>query len=380
MWTVRLEGGPCRARHAAVAINDEVYSFGGFCTDELYSTRQPIDVHVLNTGTLRWTLIPCQSNLECVPFQRYGHSVVACGDYAYLWGGRNEDGACNILYRFDTVSMTWSRPRTTGEVPSAREGHSATVVGSRMYVFGGFEEEDADRTSQDVHVLDLDSLHWRRLATRGAPPHWRGLHSSVAIGARVYVWGGRRRSDEGTARDEVYPDRLAYLDTTSALWVHPVTRGNPPPRRDGHAAFVYNGEMYLFGGFNSLWLTFFEDLHKYNPESSQWSPVTPLRKGPSARRGHCCCVVGDRLFLFGGTSPVSSKGSILERMRESLEGTQFIDHTDLHVLDFAPSLKTLCLLVFIDSHQDVNRLPEENKWEISCMTKRNTVSSPHLCS
>ncbi|KAH8028625.1 hypothetical protein HPB51_017843 [Rhipicephalus microplus] len=50
MWTVRLEGGPRRVNHAAVAINGKVYSFGGYCTGEDYNTRKPIDVHVLNTG------------------------------------------------------------------------------------------------------------------------------------------------------------------------------------------------------------------------------------------------------------------------------------------------------------------------------------------
>ena len=40
------------------------------------------------------------------PYQRYGHTAVAHDDCAYIWGGRNDkDGACNVLYRFDTGAL-----------------------------------------------------------------------------------------------------------------------------------------------------------------------------------------------------------------------------------------------------------------------------------
>ncbi|XP_077523931.1 kelch domain-containing protein 3-like [Amblyomma americanum] len=359
MWTARVEGGPCCTNHAAVAVNDEIYLFGGYCVDEVNTMRRPMDVHVLNTASLRWTQIPVQRNLESVPFQRSGHTVVAYGEYAYLWGGRNEDGACNILYRFDTASVTWLRPRTLGETPAAREGHSACVVGSRMYVFGGVEEDDV-RLSQDVHVLDLDTMKWHLLVTRGASPEWRSFHSAVAIGHCIYVWGGRRGSDAAPAHlpdDFAYSDRLAYLDTAKGVWVHPVTRGSTPLARCSHSSFVHNGEMYVFGGYNGLLATFFGDMHKYNPERSQWSQVKLLRKGPCPRRGHCCSMVGDRMFLFGGTS----QQNILDRSREASDNGSLEDHPDLHVLEFAPSLRTLCLLVMIDFRLDISKLPEENR-------------------
>lgn len=39
---------------------------------------------------------------KCIPFQRYGHTVVAQGSKIYLWGGRNDTQVCNTLYCFDT--------------------------------------------------------------------------------------------------------------------------------------------------------------------------------------------------------------------------------------------------------------------------------------
>ncbi|XP_037499359.1 kelch domain-containing protein 3 isoform X1 [Rhipicephalus sanguineus] len=376
MWTVRLEGGPRRVNHAAVAINGKVYSFGGYCTGEDYNTRKPIDVHVLNTVSLRWALVQTQSHPDDVPFQRYGHTVMAYGDYAYLWGGRNDDGACNILYRFDTNTLTWSRPKVCGHVPGARDGHSACVMGNRMYVFGGFEEQ-ADRFSQDVHYLDLDTMLWQYVPTRGQPPQWRDFHSASAIGGRMYVWGGRGDSQGPYhSQSEVYCNRMAYLDTATSCWVHPRVEGVPPEGRRSHSAFVYNGELYIFGGYNGLLLTHFGDMHKYDPESSCWSQVKIQREGPCARRRQCCCMVGDRLFLFGGTSPTPNQVA-RQRMEEfDANDLTLMDHSDLHVLDFAPTLKTLCLLAVIDARLDISHLPQDIRWEISAMTTNNSISRP----
>uniref|UniRef100_A0A131Y4P2 Kelch domain-containing protein 3 n=1 Tax=Ixodes ricinus TaxID=34613 RepID=A0A131Y4P2_IXORI len=377
MWTVRLEGGPRRVNHAAVAIHGRVYSFGGYCTGEDYNTRKPIDVHVLNTVSLRWTLVPCQPNLEDVPFQRYGHTVVAYGDHAYLWGGRNDDGACNILYCFDTNTLTWSRPRVHGHIPGARDGHSACTMGRQMYVFGGYEEQ-ADRFSQDVHVLDLDTMHWQYAPTWGVPPQWRDFHSATAIGSRMYVWGGRGDSQGPYhSQSEVYCNRMAFLDTPSSCWVQPQTSGEAPEGRRSHSSFVYKGELYVFGGYNGLLLTHFGDMYKYDPESSVWSRVKVLGEGPCPRRRQCCCMVGDRLFLFGGTSPIPNQGSVRERLQEfDMNDQALMDHSDLHVLDFAPTLKTLCLLAVINSRLDVSHLPQDIRWEICAMTTNNSISRP----
>lgn len=377
MWTVRLEGGPRRVNHAAVAVGAKIYSFGGYCTGEDYGTRKPIDVHVLNAVSLRWTLVPCQSNLEDVPFQRYGHTVVAYGDYAYLWGGRNDDGACNILYRFDTNTMTWSRPAVTGAIPGARDGHSACVMENRMYVFGGYEEQ-ADRFSQDVHMLDFDTMQWQYVYTRGLPPQWRDFHSATALGTRMYIWGGRGDSQGPYhSQREVYCNRIAYLDTTTSTWVHPASHGDIPKGRRSHSAFVYKGELYIFGGYNGLLLSHFGDMYKYEPETSVWSKVHTLKEGPCARRRQCCCTVGDKLYLFGGTSPLPVQPTARERLHDFEPPDQaLMDHSDLHVLDFAPTLKTLSLLAVIEARLDTSNLPQDIRWEIATMTTNNSISRP----
>lgn len=39
-----------QVNHAAVAVHDKIFSFGGYCTGDDYKLKRPMDVHVLNTG------------------------------------------------------------------------------------------------------------------------------------------------------------------------------------------------------------------------------------------------------------------------------------------------------------------------------------------
>ena len=108
-WTVHLEGGPRRVNHAAVVVDYKIYSFGGYCTGDSYRRRRPMDVHVLNTCNFRWSALPVPKQNDpqssCVPYQRYGHTAVAYGSNIFVWGGRNDEAACNVLFCFDTSKL-----------------------------------------------------------------------------------------------------------------------------------------------------------------------------------------------------------------------------------------------------------------------------------
>ena len=260
--------------------------------------------------SLRWRLNPISPKeqnysplLSNIPFQRYGHTVVANGDLIYLWGGRNENCADNTLYCFDTVTRGWlSRPKVTGFIPGARDGHTAVVINNKMYIFGGYEEL-WERFSNEVFVLDLITFVWKNQSVMGTPPSWRDFHSAVAFDQKMYVFGGRSdRSGPNHSDREVYSNTIMYFDSKTNTWVTPEIRGTLPLGRRSHSSFVYNNEIYIFGGYNGKSRTHFNDLYKFNPKTMVWYEV--LAKGkhkPCARRRQCCCLVGDRLFLFGGT-------------------------------------------------------------------------------
>ncbi|XP_055836798.1 kelch domain-containing protein 3 [Episyrphus balteatus] len=372
-WTVRLDGGPRRVNHAAVSVGEFIYSFGGYCTGGDYKIYESIDVHILNTNTLRWSLVPTkkdESGLPWkypeVPFQRYGHTAVAYNDKIYLWGGRNDDNLCNVLYCFDPKTLTWSRPKVTGSIPGARDGHSACVYGNFMYIFGGFED-DINEFSCDVHSLNFDTMEWKYNQTFGVAPSFRDFHSAAAIQDRMYIFGGRGdKHSPYHSREEMYCPEIVYLDLKTKVWHRPSTTGKVPVGRRSHSMFIYNGLIYVFGGYNGLLDQHFNDLYTFDIKTNLWNLVKPRGKAPSARRRQVCLVKGNRMFLFGGTSPYNFLPDL----------PPLIDNNDTHVLDFDPSLKTLALLKVVEHRIDTSWLPKEVRWEIRSMTLPNSISRP----
>ncbi|XP_061817030.1 kelch domain-containing protein 3 isoform X2 [Nerophis lumbriciformis] len=306
-WSVHLEGGPRRVNHAAVAVGHKVYTFGGYCSGEDYETLRQIDVHVFNTVSLRWMKLPPvrpvgHERAREVPYMRYGHTAVLLDDTIYLWGGRNDtEGACNVLYAFDVNSHKWFTPKVSGTVPGARDGHSACVMLKAMYIFGGYEQL-ADCFSNDIHKLDTTTMIWSFINARGIPASWRDFHSATIIGTKMFVFGGRGdRFGPFHSNNEIYCNMIEVFDTQTNCWLSTPSTQPLPEGRRSHSAFSYKGELYIFGGYNAHLDQHFNDLWKFNPEAFSWKKVEPNGKGPCPRRRQCCCMVGDRIILFGGT-------------------------------------------------------------------------------
>ena len=290
--------------HASAAVDDLIFSFGGYCTGEDYEEKKPIEVHRLNTNVLSWCQVRCtyEKSEEDVPFNRYGHTVVADGHTVYLWGGRNDESACKILFAFNCYKVTWSRPRVSGTIPLSRDGHSAAIHDGKMYIFGGFEDE-TQRFSQDVHCLDLTTMTWSQILTTGTSPSWRDFHTLSCIDDRLFVFGGR--SDvEGPfhTRQEDYDNRVHMLDLGTMTWnTRPPGAGDPIGRRS-HSAFVYHKCLYIFGGFHGADTNLhYNDLFKYDPKHNEWSAVLTKGTCPCPRRRQSCAMIGSKLYLFGGT-------------------------------------------------------------------------------
>lgn len=392
-WTVKLEGGPRRVNHAAVPVHEKIYSFGGYCTGDDYKRKRPIDVHVLNTVNYRWNVLKTpeanQPQYYDIPYQRYGHTAVVYNELVYVWGGRNDDAACNVLFCFDTTTHLWSRPKVSGDIPGARDGHSACVINSCMYIFGGYEEE-TDQFSQDVHMLNLKTLEWSYIKTKGEPPSYRDFHSATPIGHLMYIFGGRGNlSGPHHSQDEVYCDQIVYFDTRLQKWHRPEVSGWIPVGRRSLSAFCYKGCLFVFGGYNGIQMKHYNDLLRYDPNVRRWSIIKPRGIGPCPRRRQSCCVIGDRVFLFGGTSPHPSslhynQEALLQNgfefdENDAMESSRLMDHNDLFVLDFAPSLKTLGITTVLEHKWllcSIETLPKSIRLEIQSMTTPNSVSRP----
>ncbi|XP_063906578.1 kelch domain-containing protein 3 isoform X2 [Zophobas morio] len=373
-WITHLDGGPKRVNHAAVAVGHKVYSFGGYCTGEDSKAYISMDVHVLNTSTFRWTKhpvsdLPYFENDDILPYKRYGHTAVVYEDKVYIWGGRNDRASDGVLFCFDTTWHCWTAPKTTGAIPLPRDGHTACLWKHYMIIFGGYEEE-TDSFADSVYALDLKKMVWSHFRTEGCTPSLRDFHTAVCINNRMYLFGGR--GDSILLGQEFYCNMLWFLDLENCRWVKPEVTGEVPIGRRSHSAFVYNKKMYIFGGYNNLEEKHFNDMYEYDPQTSRWSVVHTVGDKPCERRRQACVLVGDRLFLFGGTSPQ------IPYLREPQED-KLIDHCDLYILDFKPTLRSLCILTVRKHKLDESVLPNTLRMDIMNMFTSNkiTISRPN---
>uniref|UniRef100_A0A8C6VAD3 Kelch domain containing 3 n=1 Tax=Naja naja TaxID=35670 RepID=A0A8C6VAD3_NAJNA len=240
-----------------------------------------------------------------------------------------------------------------------------------MYIFGGYEQL-ADCFSNDIHKLDSSNMMWSLICTKGTPARWRDFHSATIIGTKMYVFGGRAdRFGPFHSNNEIYCNRIKVFDTDTNSWLDSPPTPLLPEGRRSHSLATMENYIY-WCGYNARLNRHFHDLWKFDPVSFTWKKIEPKGKGPCPRRRQCCCRVGDKIILFGGTSPSPEEGM----------GDEFdlMDHSDLYILDFSPSLKTLCKLAVIQYNLDQSCLPHDIRWELSAMTTNSNISRPILSS
>ena len=115
--------------------------------------------------------------------------------------------------------MTWYEPETKGKKPCARSGHHMIAVGNKIYIFGGGLWNDKNKTwiekYNDMHVFDVTTNEWREIEQLCpnsqafiSLPHWK-------VGYFIFV----------------FHDPLWCFDTVTNVWHIIATKGNKPHKR-----------------------------------------------------------------------------------------------------------------------------------------------------
>ena len=187
---------------------------------------------------------------------------------------------------------------------------------------------------------------WSLIDARGTLPPASMCHSATIIGTKMFVFGGQGKYDSNNI--------ISVFDTETDCWLNTPSAGQLPEDRKYHSSFSYNGELYIFGGQNSdgckSWHC--NDLWKFSPETFTWKKVEPKENDSFWVSHGCCCMVGDRVFIFGGISHIE----------------EYRYNDDLYILDLKPSLKTLCKLAVIQYDLEQSELPHNIRWELRAMT------------
>lgn len=255
---IRGDRVPNFSRHTSTLVGNRIFVFGGF---DGHGTN--FHLSIFDPYARMWTNVPNSQLRGTLPVSRTNHASAAVGKKMYIFGGNNNNEAgmyqvLDDLSVLDTETMTWSRARTTGDVPCARSGHTLTAIGNKLYLFGGGvwnESEGWVHKFNDLHVLNTETLQWTRPVCTGAVES-STFPISFHVGRYLFIFGGGSKPQHCVTND------LYVLDTAAYHWSTP--RGcddNRPLPRDMGTASVVGNHVYMLGGYAGGAVDYFDTLN-----------------------------------------------------------------------------------------------------------------------
>ncbi|GBP00555.1 Leucine-zipper-like transcriptional regulator 1 [Eumeta japonica] len=285
--------GARRSKHTAVAYKDAIYVFGGDNGKSMLNDLIRFDIKEKS-----WTKTGC---LGTSPAPRYHHSAVVHRSSMFVFGGYTGDILANSnltnkndLFEYKFPNAQWVQWKFTGQEPVPRSAHGAAVYDDKLWIFAGY---DGNARLNDMWTVNL--LQWERVEQKGeCPPTCCNFPVAVARG-RMYVFSGQSGAKITNA--------LFQFDFETHTWSRVCTEhllrcaGPAPARRYGHIMLAHGRHLYVFGGAADNTLP--GDLHCFDLDTQIWSVIHPSPESqvPSGRLFHAGAVVGDAMYVFGGT-------------------------------------------------------------------------------
>ncbi|XP_057493287.1 uncharacterized protein LOC130778818 [Actinidia eriantha] len=268
--------------HSACYFNGFIYVFGGCCGGLHFS-----DVIMLNLDKMVWTTLVTTGTS---PGPRDSHSAALFGHKMIVFGGTNGSKKVNDLHILDLRSREWTQPDCKGVPPSPRESHTATLVSDdKLVVFGGSGEGEGNYLN-DLHVLDLKAMRWTSPEVKGNFPVPRDSHGAVAIGSKIFVYGG----DCG----DRYEGDINVLDMDTLTWSRLIVHGSSPGVRAGHTAANIGPKVYVIGGVGDK--QYYNDVWVLDVNTGLWTQLEIRGQQPQGRFSHTAIVTGTDIAIYGG--------------------------------------------------------------------------------
>lgn len=285
-----------RSKHTVVAYKDVIYIFGGDKGNMLN------DLLRFDVKEKSWYIAySCKA-----PTPRYHHSAVVYENSMYIFGGYTGDIHSNSnltnkndLYEYKFQTCQWVQWNVVGEAPVARSAHGAVVYDGKMWIFAGYDGNARLNDMWTIPLAGAGPKTWTKILQNGdCPPTCCNFPVAVARDS-MFVFSGQSGAKITNSLFRFYFKDYTWkrISTEHILRRAP----SPPARRFGHTMIAYDRHLYVFGGAADGILP--NDLHCYDLDTQTWSVITPSPDSeiPSGRLFHAATLVGDAMYIFGGT-------------------------------------------------------------------------------
>lgn len=265
---------------STVFYGDKVFMYGGVVgkhgvTDELWA----FDVSAKTWENITVKSAPCNSTLEmCGPLRSAGHTATlvpgldAATNTEYknmvvIFGHSPEYGYLNTVQEYSFSTRVWSIVKTRGHPVKGGYGHTADYdpLTEKIYVYGGIlsENENTQMISGHLYSYHPATKTWKLLT---AASTGRFLHTANFVSpGLMMVFGGNTHNDTSHSFGaKCYSNDLLVYDVLCDSWHIQSMPNNlrADLSRFGHSAKLFDGSMYIYGGFDGQMLS---DMLKYTP-------------------------------------------------------------------------------------------------------------------
>lgn len=279
-----------------------------------------------------WTKFKKKDKESPDPLPRSGHSMTIYKSSYWMFGG-TINGLLDpqikkivpsnelwILEMSKSGIYHWSKQSPKGDIPAPRSNHVATEIKKNdiqyILIHGGLGEKGK---FDDMYLFESNQNKFSKVEfdVNSKIPAPRAHHACFYINGKLYIFGG---NGGNTFENLVFKD-LWVLDIETLVWTELMQEEKEekvtslPENRTCHSMFVYNNEVFIYGGFNQT--TCFNTMIKFNLEKNEWFNFGDSGSDEKYRWNHCGIEVKSRpnskYFVFGGSTGFSDDTKPRER-------------------------------------------------------------------
>ena len=287
-WAIKAELPRQRQEARGATVDGKVWVFGGFYSGADLATQQ---VDYYDIAANKWVTL---KNYGLMPNSHSSAVVGPDGRSIYfvggLFGNFPDDVTTNRVFRFDTVTQTWSEPLPP--LPEALSSGGAEIINGKLHYIGGSK---ADRITDSGRHLVLD-LGNPAAGWKDAPalPEARTHFSTVVVDQKIYVIGGQNNHEKHTGQLAT----VHRYDPATQVWTKLADLPTPKSHAETSTFVDDDGRIVMAGGqvgrFGAT-----DEVVRYDPQANSWMVVgklpTPLASGYVQKSGGLIVVtIGNR--------------------------------------------------------------------------------------
>lgn len=190
--------------------------------------------------------------------KRFSHAACVLENSMYIFGGCTTNATSfNDLWRFDLSRRQWIRPLATGTYPVPKAYTSMVHYKDYLIVFGGWTYPSLSQYYQNVtmfneiHFYCVNTNKWILINASNCPPPMAG-HSACIKDNEMIVFGGLVMTAAQNYQIQCSND-VWVLDIPSLNWrKQPTTKPRPSPRYAQSLLNLDSERLLLLGGVQTL--------------------------------------------------------------------------------------------------------------------------------